>query len=180
MNTKTLQKWILTALLAAFVTVATVLVQVPIPATGGYVNLGDGVILVAAYLLGGAYGGLAAGVGSALADLVAGYAVYVPGTFVVKALMALTAALVWKALRARRTGLRLLLAGVVGEGVMVTGYFVYEAVFLGYGIGAAASVVSNLLQGAAGIAISTAATAILLNNPAVRRLTENTDNPKSR
>ena len=39
-------KIVLTALFAALICVATLLVQIPIPATGGYANLGDGMILL--------------------------------------------------------------------------------------------------------------------------------------
>lgn len=57
--------------LAALVCVATMLIQIPIPATGGYANLGDGVILVCAYLISPLYAVIAAGLGSMLADLLA-------------------------------------------------------------------------------------------------------------
>lgn len=44
----------------------------------GYVNLGDCAVLMSAWVLGPLYGGAAAGIGSALADLLSGYAHYVP------------------------------------------------------------------------------------------------------
>lgn len=40
----------------------------------GYVNLGDCAVLISAWMLGPLYGGAAAGIGSALADLLSGYA----------------------------------------------------------------------------------------------------------
>lgn len=55
-------------------------------------------VLLGAYLLGPAYGAVAGGAGPALADLLSGYAMYVPGTLVIKALMGLTAALLYRAL----------------------------------------------------------------------------------
>lgn len=60
---------VLTALFAALICVATMLVQIPIPATGGYANLGDGVILICAFLMHPLYAVIAAGLGSFLADI---------------------------------------------------------------------------------------------------------------
>ena len=81
---------VLCAMLAALCCLATLVLQIPSP-IGGYLNLGDGFVLASAFLLGPWYGALAAGIGSALADLLGGYVQYVPGTFVIKALMAAAA-----------------------------------------------------------------------------------------
>ncbi|MBO5489614.1 MAG: ECF transporter S component, partial [Eubacterium sp.] len=79
-----IQKIALTALFAALTCVATMVIRIPVPATGGYLNLGDGFVILCGILLGPAYGFLAAGIGSGLADLLAGYTQYVPGTFLIK------------------------------------------------------------------------------------------------
>ena len=84
------------ALFAALICVGTMLVQIPIPATGGYANLGDGVILIAAFLMGTGYATAAAGLGSMLADLLLGYVSYAPGTLIIKAGAALIAGLLAK------------------------------------------------------------------------------------
>ena len=44
-----------------------------------------------------------------------------------------------------------LISGLVSEIIMVAGYFGYAALLLGKGIGAAASVPGNLVQGAVGL-----------------------------
>ena len=59
------------ALMAAMACVATMVIKIPIPATGGYINLGDCIVLLSGIILGPVYGGIAAGLGSALADLLA-------------------------------------------------------------------------------------------------------------
>lgn len=87
------------AVLAALACVATMVVSVPIPATKGYFNLGDCIVLLCGLFLGPVYGALAGGLGSALADLFLGYAVYAPGTFIIKGCMALFAALIFRALQ---------------------------------------------------------------------------------
>ena len=70
---------VMTGLFAALGCVATLVLQIPSP-TGGYLNLGDTVVILGAYLLGPALGAAAGGVGPALADLLSGYTVYVPAT----------------------------------------------------------------------------------------------------
>ncbi|MCD6446147.1 ECF transporter S component, partial [Candidatus Bathyarchaeota archaeon] len=70
---------------AAFVTVATIIFTVSIPATSGYFNIGETVIYVAALLFGPYVGAFAGGIGSAIADMLLA-PVYAPGTFIVKSL----------------------------------------------------------------------------------------------
>ena len=87
MKSEKTKKLVFTAMFAALCCVATYLIVIPIPGGVGYVNLGDIFVLMAAWCLGG-YGGIAAGVGCALADLWSGYAVYAPATFVIKTCVA--------------------------------------------------------------------------------------------
>lgn len=76
--------WLDAALFTAAVYAATVAIQVYQPATGGYFNLGEAVIYVAAVLSAPIAAGLAGGVGAALADATTGYAIFAPGTLVIK------------------------------------------------------------------------------------------------
>ena len=87
--TKT-KSMVFAALFAALACVATMSLHIPTPGTGGYIHPGDAIVVLSGILLGPIYGGLAAGLGSALADLLAGYMVYVPITFIVKAVIALS------------------------------------------------------------------------------------------
>lgn len=150
-------KIVIVSLFVALICVATMLVQIPIPATGGYANLGDGVILICAFLMPPAYAVMAAGLGSMLADLLAGYASYVPGTLLIKAGLALVAALIFrKAGKFKNTRLMLavmIAAGILAEAFMVLGYFLYEAVILGYGPGAAGAIIGNTGQGVIGVIV---------------------------
>ena len=145
MSDQKLKKLVMAALFAALTTVMTMVIQVPSPMQG-YVNLGDCGVLLSAWVLGPAWGGAAAGIGSMLADLLSGYAHYAPGTLVIKALDAMAAALIVKALG--RKPYAYVVGGVVGELIMVAGYFGYACLLLGKGIGAAASIPGNLVQGA--------------------------------
>ena len=101
------------------------------------------------WLLGPWRGAAAGGSGSMLADLLLGYGHYAPGTLIIKGAMALVAALIFKAFKKNTAGA--LVGGVAAEVVMVAGYFGYAALLLGKGIGAAASIPGNLVQGAVGL-----------------------------
>lgn len=127
---------------------ATMVVKIPSP-NQGYVNLGDCVVLLSGWLLGPVYGGAAAGIGAAMADLLLGCPHYVPGTLLIKGLMAVLCAF---ASRGGRTFLRRALSGLAAECVMIAGYFGYSSLLLGRGLAAATSIPGNLFQGAVGLA----------------------------
>lgn len=163
------RRLVMTALFAALTVAATAAVAIPLPA-GGYLNLGDTVVLLGAYLLGGAYGAVAAGIGAAIADIMVGAALYAPATLVIKALMAVLAAAIYRALG--RKNAALLLGGAAAEAVMVAGYWLFEACLMQGALGAAGAAVNipgNLVQGVFGLAASTALTLALKKIPAVRR-----------
>lgn len=154
MNDRKTKKLVLSALMAALVYVSTSIIQIPSPATNGYVNLGDCFVLLSGWLLGPWHGAAAAGIGSMLVDLLGSYAHYAPGTLVIKAADAMAAALIFRAMGRGKTGM--LVSGVVGEIIMVLGYFAYAAMLLGKGLAAAASIPGNIAQGVAGIVLGMA------------------------
>ena len=84
------QKIIVSSMLAALTCVATMIIKIPSP-LHGYLNLGDGIVLLAGWMLSPMYGFLSAGLGSALADILSGYIAYAPATFMIKGLMAVIA-----------------------------------------------------------------------------------------
>ena len=135
-------------------------------------NLGDCMILLGALALGPVYGALAGGIGSALADILLGYAVYAPGTFVVKGGVALIAALL-TGLFVRKSGklsfVLLVLSCVVAELWMALGYFVYESVVLGYGLPAVQSIPGNLMQGLVGVVLSVVLHRLLAKTPLFKK-----------
>lgn len=168
MNHDKLLKLVLGALFAALCCVATMLIHIPMPATNGYINLGDGMVLLGAFLLGPSYGFAAGGLGSMLADILLGYASYAPGTFIIKGVTALIAALVARNTHGKRGSL--ILGAVMGEMFMVLGYFAYEALVLGYGLAAVASITGNAIQGAVGAVISLAVYKALCSVPFIKKL----------
>lgn len=153
MKKGSLRKMIVGAVFCALVFAATC---VAIPIGIGNLNLGDGMLLVGAWVLGGAWSVVAASVGAALADLIGGYAVYAPATLLIKALMVTVAILTERVFRRTRlsVGVRRLLSAICAEAVMVVGYLVYEAFFIGVGAAALPGAAFNALQGALAIAVS--------------------------
>ncbi len=82
-----LRTLIYTALMTAFVFITTTLIKIPIPFTNGYIHAGDMCIFVSGILLGPWYGGVAAGLGSAMADFLGGYGQWVLPTLIIKTIM---------------------------------------------------------------------------------------------
>ena len=167
MENQKVRKLVLSALMAALVYVATSIIQIPSP-VNGYVNLGDCFVLLSGWLLGPWYGAAAAGIGSMLVDLLGGYMSFVPGTLMIKFLDAMAAALIVKAL-GRKT-YSYVVGGLAGEAIMVAGYFVYEALALQLGMGAAAGVLANVGQGAVGLVIALVLMALLKGSKALDKL----------
>ncbi len=149
MKQNKLYKHVLCALFMALTCVATLAIHIPSPMEG-YVNLGDCIVLLSGWIFGPVYGFLAGGIGSALADLLLGYGHYVPGTLIIKGLMAVIAALIYRAL-SKKTKWSEVIGGVLAEIWMVGGYFIYASLLLGKGLAAASSIPGNLVQGAVGL-----------------------------
>ncbi len=151
-----IQKLTLAGALAALTTVATLLIQIPSP-TKGYINTGDVLVNLSAWILGPLYGGAAAGIGSALADLISGYTVYAPATLLIKAGMAAVSYFVYKRLSQNRKSFFAQLAGAVAaEIIMIFGYAVFAGVLYGSLSSALLSVPENIIQGVFGAAVSAA------------------------
>lgn len=165
-NTRTI---VLAALLAAFTTVATMIIKIPTP-TMGYIHLGDGLVLLCGILLGPGLGAAAAGIGSMFADIFSGYASWAPATLIIKAATAFVGGWIFHKLHnSSSTPVRTVISGVPAEIVMVFGYYVYEvglAMAGGSALGAAAiataaGVPFNIVQGAAGVIVSAALLPVL-------------------
>lgn len=164
-----LKKLILTALFAALSCVATMSIRIPTPGTGGYIHPGDAIVILSGVILGPVWGFLAGGIGSALSDLIGGYFIYVPITFVIKGLVALAAGLLYQKVGKNQKSryIAVILSGVADIILVAGGYFVCE--FFIYGAGAAASIPANIIQGVGGLVISCILYPILISIPNVRQ-----------
>lgn len=124
MNTTiTSKKIALGAMLAGAVTLATML-HIPMPGLRVYFNLGEGVIYTVALLLGPRYGAICGSIGASLADLILGYPLWAPITFVIKGLEGFLVGTFAKKGR--------VLAIVAGALVMIAGYTTTAGLLYGW------------------------------------------------
>lgn len=144
-----LQLFVKASMLAAMTCIATMIIKIPIAATGGYINIGDTVVLLAAWLLGNPYGACAAALGSALADILSGYVVYAPATAIIKFVMAFVCCIVSSSMIRKKITryAAFAVSSVIAEIIMIAGYFLYESTVMGYGLAAAAAIPGNAVQG---------------------------------
>lgn len=144
MNNDKIKKLSVAGLMCAVVVITTMFAAVTIPGVqGAYANAGDAAVYASAFLLGWPWGVMVAAVGSGLADLLLGSALYAPATFVIKGLMAFIAARLLK--KGGPRVLRLMVSGAV----MAAGYFAYECLIYGSSV-AVLSVPANLVQAVLG------------------------------
>ena len=153
-----MKQLVLVGVTAAFATLAflgTTVIRIPIPASGGYFNLGDTFVMAAALLYGPLVGGLVGAIGPAMADAL-GFPQFILATAVVKGVEGILIGLI---VGSRRRPWRAVIALAAGVLVLVGGYYVFEAYlypllalripFFGVTDAAAAlaEIVPNLLQG---------------------------------
>lgn len=146
------------AMFVALVTVATVVIAIPAPA-GGFLNVGDTVVLIAAACLGPIGGMVAGGLGSCIADLILGYGMYAPFTLVIKGLEGLICGgliLLYDRTLGKRfkNYIAQVIAGVIAMIIaaltMSSLYCIADGILYGWGA-AIVNAPVNLLQGAIGI-----------------------------
>jgi uncharacterized membrane protein len=136
----------------ALVCIATMTIQIPIPL--GYAHLGNSVILIAVFYFNTKYGILAGSIGSALADFLTGYNQWIIPTLIIKALLALTAAVIGKKNnKFQLFSVRTVLAVVLSMTVMVvlytlSGALIYQSLETGL-----ASTIGLTLEGVVNIVV---------------------------
>lgn len=125
MKHQQIKNMVLAAMMAAVIFVFTAYIHVP--SHTGYTHIGDGFLYLAACLLPTPYACAAGAIGEGLADLLSGYAMWAPGTVVIKAVTALFFTSKSAKIICRRNLLAILPSFVVCVG----GYYTYEALITG-------------------------------------------------
>jgi uncharacterized membrane protein len=143
----------LTGVMIALVFVFTWAIRVPFASTGGYFNFSDVAVFLTGFAFGPWTGLVAGGVGTALADLVGGYTLFAPLTFLAHGLQGLVAGAI---ARRHRGVVRMVLGWAAGATVMLAVYFLGEIFIFRMGVGPAAAeaVTINLAQVVAGGIVS--------------------------
>ena len=159
-NQSEVRQLVQVGVIAAFATLAfigTIILRIPIPATGGYFNLGDTFVMLAGLLYGPLAGGLVGLIGPAAADAV-GYPPYILATAVVKGLEGLAVGYLSGGRHSGDIG-KTLTALIAAIAIIAGGYYLFEAVIYPalarsipfFGVtdpkAALAEIVPNLLQG---------------------------------
>ena len=120
---------------AALICVFTLVIRIPVPATTGYINIGDFGVMLSGLLFGPIIGGLAGGIGSSIADLI-GFPQFAIPTLIIKGLEGFVVGLISNPKKKHlRIDYKDIIAVIMGGLLMVMGYFLVEIPI--YGVGAA-------------------------------------------
>ena len=121
-------------LLIALVCTGTMFLNLPVPATEGYIHFGDGFIILISVLFGRKYGTIAGGVGSALADMLLGYSHWILFTLIIKGFMGFVAGTIsdYKNENSKFFSVRNIISAFSAEVIMIFGYFVFGALLKGF------------------------------------------------
>lgn len=167
-NKLTLIQVIYASMFSAIIFVFTYIgVQVPaFGAFGGLTHMGTLVMFIISIKYGKYYGALSGAVGMTLFDLLSPWAAWAPGTFVVRIIAGYVFGRVAESKEGQgmsmtKNWLSLGLGGLV----IVIGYLLFEALFLGSGLAALRSIPGNVLQ----LVIASAGIFIYKSMPALRR-----------
>ena len=171
-NANRITTLVMTGLMMCLVMVATMFIKIPIPMTQGYVHLGDSMIFLAVLILGKNYGAAAAGIGSALGDVMGGYAFWAPWTLLIKFVMAYILGIFAEHGEKKehhsvrgvsvREVFGMILAGIE----MTAGYYVTESLMYGNWAVPLASIPWNAGQFAVGMVIACILASALCKTPA--------------
>ncbi len=170
------QEAALTAVMAAATAAVTMVISIPFPPTRGYFNLGDALVMLSGLLFGARLGGVAGGVGSAVADILLGYPYFAPMTLFIKGTEGFLTGLIGNNKR-----FTMKVAGVVAGAIaMLAGYFSVETPLYGMGAAIAELVTINSVQVISGAIISlTLVQVILRAYPDIRFLKQTREGTRS-
>ena len=149
----------LTAVMSAFVFIATFVPKIPIPL--GYAHLGDAAIFIIVVMFGRKVGILSGCFGSMLADLIGGFPIWIGPTLIIKWLMAETFSSIAKLdenfnYYSPRTIAALILAGIVMTiGYTLIGALLYDSLEAGLS-SAPGLLIEGLVNAVAAVFIGTA------------------------
>ena len=133
----------ISGILTALVFVITAYLH--IPTYNGYVHCGDGVIFIAACVLPMPYSIIVGALGAMLADLLTGFAIWAPGSMIIKGLLALLFTCKSNKILTKRNLVMLLPAALISA----VGYYLYEALITGSFIASLSGIPGSIIQAVA-------------------------------
>jgi uncharacterized membrane protein len=148
--------------------IMTMIIIFSVPATQGYINLGDAAVMISGLLFGPVVGGIAGGVGSCLADIFLGFPIYAPATLIIKGLEGVVVGLIADPKKTHdRINIRDILAVLIGGLIMIFGYLVYEIILYGLAAAIFEAIFNGFIQYGVAIGI-----ALLITIPIRKNLTQ--------
>ncbi|MBE6020571.1 MAG: ECF transporter S component [Firmicutes bacterium] len=160
------------ALMMGLAIVATMMIRIPVPATQGYVHLGDTVLILSVLILGKKKGALAGALGQAAADILGGYAIFAPATFVAKILMGLLIGVAVEKMFEYGTGKNRKLVPaaifmIVLSCVSMAGtYYLFECAMYGSFVVPLVEIPANIIQFSVSAVLAAAVGGLLVKTPA--------------
>lgn len=133
------------ALLAAIIFVCTRFTAIPIFGGQGYVHIGDAFVFLSAAMLPTPYAMASSAIGAGLADLTAGYTMYVFPTAIIKSLMALM--FLGSCKSEKLFTVKNVISLILGIIVLVGGYYITEVILSGSFISPLLGMIWNAAQG---------------------------------
>ena len=133
----------ISGIFAALVFVITAYLH--IPTYNGYVHCGDGLIFLAACILPMPYSIVVGALGALLADLLTGFAIWAPGSMLIKGALAALFSYKAKKILTTKNLIMLLPAALIS----VVGYYLYEALITGNFVSPLAGIPASIIQAVA-------------------------------
>ncbi|MCP3765026.1 ECF transporter S component [Domibacillus sp. A3M-37] len=138
---------VINALFIALTVVATMFINIklPIMGNGGLIHLGNVPLFIAALIYGKKTGAIAGAFGMGLFDLLSGWALWAPFTFIIVGTMGFLAGLIAEKVPGKRIFVNTL-AVVAALIIKIAGYYFAEVILYGNWIQPIGSVPGNVLQ----------------------------------
>lgn len=145
-STKT-RTLVINALFIALTVVATMFINIklPIMGNGGLIHMGNVPLFIAAFVFGRKTGAIAGAFGMGLFDLISGWAVWAPFTFVIVGAMGFAAGLIAEKMPGKRIVVYSV-AVVVALLIKIVGYYFAEVILYGNWIQPLGSIPGNIMQ----------------------------------
>lgn len=173
-NKITTQELVITAVFIAMVYVATWLINIRLPlvGSGGLIHLGNVPLFIGAMLFGKRTGAISGAVGMGLFDLMSGWTVWAPFTFVIVGLMGYVVGYFAEKKPIKNAVLNDVTAMVSALIIKLVGYYFAEVILLGNWLAPFGSMPGNILQVGFAAIVAVAAAPVL--RIALRNITGNT------
>jgi uncharacterized membrane protein len=138
---------VINALFIALTLVATMFInlKLPIMGNGGLIHLGNVPLFIAAFLFGKKTGAIAGAFGMGLFDLISGWTIWAPFTFVIVGTMGFLAGLIAEKVPGKRVVV-FSLAVLVALIIKIVGYYFAEVILYGNWIQPFGSIPGNIMQ----------------------------------